>query len=92
MATATVSSKGQITIPAEIRNALGISEGAQIDFAVESGHIIAHKVIVMREADVWMMHADVVAEMERSVRDVEQGRISGPMTQNEFLGHLDTLD
>lgn len=91
MATATVSSKGQVTIPAEIRNALNLCEGSQIDFMVEADHLVAHKVIVMRESDLWMMHSDVVAEMERSARDVEEGRTSGTLTQDEFLNHLDSL-
>jgi antitoxin PrlF len=37
MPTATVTSKGQITIPKEIRNLLQVEEGDRIDFLVE-GH------------------------------------------------------
>ena len=36
MATATVTSKGQITIPKEIRRLLGVEEGDRIDFVVEA--------------------------------------------------------
>jgi antitoxin PrlF len=36
MPTATVTSKGQITIPKEIRNLLQVEEGDRIDFLVES--------------------------------------------------------
>lgn len=32
MATATVTSKGQITIPAAVRSALGVGEGDRIEF------------------------------------------------------------
>lgn len=32
MATATLTSKGQITIPATVRNALGLEAGDRIDF------------------------------------------------------------
>ncbi len=32
MPTATVTSKGQITIPAQVRKALGLKPGIQIDF------------------------------------------------------------
>jgi looped-hinge helix DNA binding domain, AbrB family len=35
MPTATVTSKGQITIPKEIRNLLQVEEGDRIDFLVE---------------------------------------------------------
>jgi antitoxin PrlF len=37
MPTATVTSKGQITIPKEIRNLLRVEEGDRIDFLVEGG-------------------------------------------------------
>ncbi|MGH9321735.1 MAG: AbrB/MazE/SpoVT family DNA-binding domain-containing protein [Vicinamibacteria bacterium] len=37
MATATVTSKGQITIPKEIRERLRIKTGDRLDFRVEDG-------------------------------------------------------
>jgi antitoxin PrlF len=37
MVTATVTSKGQITIPAEVRQRLGIKTGDRLLFAVEDG-------------------------------------------------------
>lgn len=38
MPTATVTSKGQITIPAQVRRALGLKPGARIDFyPIEDG-------------------------------------------------------
>jgi antitoxin PrlF len=36
MATATVTSKGQITIPSQVRNALGLEAGDRVEF-VEQG-------------------------------------------------------
>ncbi len=41
MLRATVTSKGQITIPAEVRTALGVSFGDRIDFVeVEKGKFV----------------------------------------------------
>lgn len=41
MSSATVTSKGQITIPLEVRTALGISFGDRIDFIeVEKGQFV----------------------------------------------------
>lgn len=37
MSTATVTSKGQITIPHDIRKALGLETGDQVIFLVEEG-------------------------------------------------------
>ncbi len=37
MATSTVSSKGQITIPKQVRDRLGVHQGDRIEFVVDSG-------------------------------------------------------
>ncbi|TPW18639.1 MAG: AbrB family transcriptional regulator [Halothiobacillaceae bacterium] len=39
MPTVTVSDKGQVVIPVEIRRRLGITPGCQLDFTLE-GHVI----------------------------------------------------
>jgi AbrB family looped-hinge helix DNA binding protein len=36
----TVSSKGQVTIPIEIRQRLGLTNGSRVEFIVEGGHTI----------------------------------------------------
>lgn len=43
MLTVTVSEKGQVVIPAEIRRRLGITPGCQLDFTLE-GHVIRAEV------------------------------------------------
>jgi antitoxin PrlF len=40
MNIATVTSKGQVTVPIEIRNRLGLKEGDRLAFINESGEII----------------------------------------------------
>ena len=34
--SSTISSKGQITVPREIRNRLGLKEGDRVEFVVEN--------------------------------------------------------
>ena len=41
MSTATVSEKGQVVIPADIRKLLGITPGCQLDFSLEGSTIKA---------------------------------------------------
>ena len=49
MATATVTSKGQITIPAQVRAALGLGAGSRVEFVeIEEGQYL----IVAASADV----------------------------------------
>ena len=40
MPIATLTSKGQITLPISVRNALGLSVGAQVDFVPVDGSFI----------------------------------------------------
>ena len=36
--SSTISSKGQITVPLEIRNRLGLKQGDRVEFVVENNH------------------------------------------------------
>ncbi|MBW4043541.1 MAG: AbrB/MazE/SpoVT family DNA-binding domain-containing protein [Acidobacteria bacterium] len=38
--TSTLSSKGQVTVPIEVRRRLGLREGDRVEFAFEHGKII----------------------------------------------------
>jgi AbrB family looped-hinge helix DNA binding protein len=63
MITATVTAKGQITIPAEIRKALGLDAGARIEFEeVEPGRYVFKPAQPMpvTQRHVWQGEADRV--------------------------------
>ncbi len=51
-ASAVVTSKGQVTIPARIREALGIRRGARLLFRVEDDHIVIEEPASGRRAVV----------------------------------------
>ena len=38
--SSTISSKGQVTVPQEIRNRIGVSAGDRVEFVVEKGKIL----------------------------------------------------
>ncbi|HEY2860863.1 MAG TPA: AbrB/MazE/SpoVT family DNA-binding domain-containing protein [Terracidiphilus sp.] len=40
MATVTVTSKGQITLPVEIRRRLGLKKGSKVELVVEEGKTV----------------------------------------------------
>ncbi len=44
MDTTTVTSKGQVTIPQEVRRKLGIRKGSKVEFKVVGGHVELHVV------------------------------------------------
>ena len=39
MATATITSKGQITIPKEVRDAMGVEAGDRVEFVAQSSGV-----------------------------------------------------
>jgi AbrB family looped-hinge helix DNA binding protein len=38
--SSTISSKGQVTVPQEIRNRIGLSAGDRVEFVVENGQTL----------------------------------------------------
>ena len=43
--SATLTSKGQVTIPREIRERLGLQQGDQIEFESENGKMVIRKLV-----------------------------------------------
>jgi antitoxin PrlF len=54
MVTAKVTSKGQITIPKEIREKLGISPGEEIGFVERRGVFFIKKLVKKSPFEKWM--------------------------------------
>ena len=48
---ATVSEKGQVTIPKKLRERLGIRPGQALDFEAEDGRLVARKVTTIDPID-----------------------------------------
>ena len=85
---ATMTSKGQITIPLEIREQLGLDAGTQLEFEVADGRLVAHKVVMLRAMDLWMTHATVVKELDDSFGQAEQGKTQGAVELETFIKRL----
>jgi antitoxin PrlF len=67
--TATMTSKGQITVPIEVRHRLGLRQGDRVAFDVEDG--IATLRPVPAEPDAFDVYAGALATLldEAAVRD-----------------------
>jgi AbrB family looped-hinge helix DNA binding protein len=68
--TRKVTTKGQVTIPQEIRDALAIHPGATVEFSVSGSDVVLHKVAGGRGAAI-------VSRM--------RGRASGRMTTDQIM-------
>lgn len=74
MPTATLTSKGQITIPVQVRNALGIETGDKIDFVeIENGQFaIKPRTASIRDLEGCIPKLDYVPTIEQinaAIRD-----------------------
>lgn len=84
--------KGQITVPAEIRQALGVEEGDDLLFyADESGKIIVSRAQVIPPDQAWFW-TERWQRMERDAeQDIQAGRVSTFNSIHEALTALDEI-
>ncbi len=74
MPTATMTSKGQITIPAKVRKALGLKAGVRIDFyeTAEGEFALRPRTRSIRDLEGYLAYSGppiTVEEMHRAVLD-----------------------
>lgn len=63
---ATVTSKGQITIPKEIRDALGLAPGTQVEFDYHDGVAVLRKKVPTEALDRWRGYLRAKGERRRT--------------------------
>ncbi|MDQ2695753.1 MAG: type II toxin-antitoxin system PrlF family antitoxin [Pseudomonadota bacterium] len=65
---ATLTSKGQVTIPANVRRMLGLKPGDQVAFVVEDSRVV----LVREENRIEAAFGLIKAETSASIEDMEQ--------------------
>ena len=84
--TSTVTSKGQVTIPADMRRMLGLDPGKQVAFRLEDGHIRLEAVRDDITASFGILAADrhvSLEDMDRAVAEGAAARFHADATQDE---------
>ncbi len=74
MRTVTLSSKGQIAIPKEVRATLHIEEGDQLVFNVVEGKIVLEPVINVPRSQAWFWTKEIQNKMEKSEKEFIAGK------------------
>jgi len=72
MAVVKVTSKGQITIPVEIRRTLGITEDSYVDISLEGDEVHVRKMIPTRPLSHNDPFMDLIGQGESGLDDVSQ--------------------
>lgn len=50
---ATITSKGQITLPRDVREALGLTRGSQVEFFIRDGEAVMRKRLNLEAVQRW---------------------------------------
>jgi AbrB family looped-hinge helix DNA binding protein len=91
MAVSTVRNKGQVTIPADVREAAHLEEGTIVEFTVtDDGVLMKAKVQVLVDPeDVWFYSAAWQERHREAIGQVERGDVEPDGSTKDFLGALD---
>ncbi len=70
-----VSREGRVTLPASVRKALQLEEGAQLAVEVRSGAIVLTPVVTIPREDVWAYTPEHRAQVARALQEIAEGRV-----------------
>lgn len=89
MKAVTISSKGQISIPKEVRETLHIKKGDQLTFRVEGGKIILEPVMNIPRSQAWFWTKEVQSKIQKSERDFETGNFKSYKSIDDLIKDLE---
>lgn len=88
MKTATVRSKGQITVPRDIREAAHLSEGDPVEFEVTDQGILLRPKKIVDSTQAWFWTATWQRGEAAASADIEAGRTTVHKSTEDFLAAL----
>jgi AbrB family looped-hinge helix DNA binding protein len=87
-----VRAKAQLTLPEEIRRALHISEGDEVEFAVhDDGTITIRGFVSIPTDQAWFFTPEWLAGEREADDDIAAGRGAVHESAEDMFAHLDTL-
>lgn len=74
---AVVRKNGELTLPAEARQWLGIGEdeAVEVEISRENGHVVVRPMLVIPDEDAWFYTPEHQAQLARAMEDVRAGRV-----------------
>ena len=76
MRTITMSPNGRLTLPAEVRQRLGLDGETEVDVAMtERGSVTLRPVVVIPRDDAWAYSSEHLANVARALADIREGRV-----------------
>jgi AbrB family looped-hinge helix DNA binding protein len=76
MRTITMSPNGRLTLPAEVRQRLGLDDETEVDVAMsERGSVTLRPVVAIPRDDAWAYSSEHLANVARALADIREGRV-----------------
>ncbi|MDA8089247.1 MAG: AbrB/MazE/SpoVT family DNA-binding domain-containing protein [Nitrospiraceae bacterium] len=73
MKTVTVSAKGQIALPKEIRKALNIETGSRLTTVIKDGKLILEPAVSVPRSQAWYWTPEWQAKVSAAMKAIEEG-------------------
>jgi len=89
MGLTRVRTKGQITIPEEIRRTLRLEEGDVVDVAIEDGSIVLRPKKLIEASQAWFWTDAWQAGERQASADIAAGRVTRHGSDDELLRSLE---
>ncbi len=83
-----VRTKGQITIPEEIRRTLRLEEGDLVDVAIEEGSIVLRPKKLIEASQTWFWSDAWQSGEHEASADISAGRLTRFESDDDFLRSL----
>lgn len=90
MVRATLRERGQITLPAEVRVALGLHEGDEVVFEMTAEGVYMRGMTLVPTDQAWFWTKTWQEGEQRASADIAEGRITTYDDADEFLDGLDS--
>lgn len=89
MARAVIRSKGQITLPQEVREAAHLEEGDPVEIEIVPEGILLRPQKVIDASQAWFWTPNWQARERAATEDILAGRVETFKSDEEFLASLD---
>lgn len=87
-----VRDKGQLTLPARVREALGVTQGDELEFEIDDAGVVeVHGLRKIRTDQAWFWTPEWQAGEREASEDIAAGRTTRHSNEDEFLTHLDDV-
>ena len=88
MKTLTVSTKGQIALPKDVREILNIQQGDNLSVELKDGKIILEPIIGVPRSQAWFWTPEVQGKIKASDENFKEGKFKRYQGTDDLLQEL----